>query len=151
VVCQWGVHVANSTGATATWSRRAGFHHELLTSFHFVKRTDDSCVGVRYTVKATRWNGGAEDGPVASDPSDGCRKAPYSSHKQAYDHGTSFDRDSNQAVEYGAAVSVLGVKLSATSGYSKFVRVEWRFQAPGWLCGDTGPPTTAHRLFAGNR
>src|SRR6266542_247949 len=144
-------HVANSTGAAATWTRSSGFHRQLSTSFHYVKlKTYDPCFGSRYTEKATRWNGGAKDSRIAQDPSNGCQKSSFRSHSVPFSAGTSFRRDAKRAAEYRAAVDVLGVKLSATSGYSKFVQVQWMFESAGVLCGDSGFPTDAQRIFAGH-
>jgi len=144
-------HVANSLGSSVTWTAGADFHHLLSTGFHYVKRkTYNNCFGARYTVKATAWNGGETIGANAPDPSGKCRNSPFNSHKSQYAAGGIFRRHAQRAVRYGGAARVLGLSLSATSGYSKNVEATWTFSGYGSLCGDTDFPTRAQRIFAGN-
>jgi hypothetical protein len=144
-------HVSNSLGSSVMWSVDPDFHHVLLSGFHFVKRqTDNPCLGTRYTVKASAWNGGATVGATAPDPSRGCRDKRYTKYRSHYSAGGSFRRNSRRAFRFGAAVNVLGLQLSATSGYSKNVVASWKFSGDGWVCSKTDFPLRAQRIFAGN-
>lgn len=144
-------HVGNQSSGEVTWSKGENFHRKLLTSFMYAKYRKVGCAGTYYTVEAVEWRGGALAGGPADDPTARCRGIePLKKVPQG--RGTAFKRESSRAVRHGVSATIFGVSLGATSGYSTHVKAHWKFGSARdhFLCGDTGPPASAMRIFAGN-
>ena len=128
------------------------------SEFHFVKyRLRHYCVGLTsttYRVKATSWNGGIDYYDDVKHLNGHCGDTYRTKNvyfEPASGHG-SFNRSSQDFKTYGLAVSVFGASRSAKSGSSTWATQSWRFGrlfTRYYLCGDTGKPTVAERIFAG--
>jgi hypothetical protein len=150
-------HVSTTSSSSVSWTQESNSDVELLTTFHFVKalhRSFGACQASFTTVDASAWDGGATTRPAPTDPTHRCSTAPYDEapRREAFGARTTFSRDSKRAVTYSSAVTAFGIKLWASSGYSKDVNVQWRFghgRLVHYLCGDSAAPGAAERIYAG--
>ncbi len=158
------MHVGNKRSAQITdtisnlGDDDGNFGRRYRSEFHFVKeRQRRVCLGrsaTVYRIRATRWNGGFDYYDDVKDLNGHCGDryvgtAVY--FTPASGKGT-FRRASEDLRTYTAAVTVFGVSLSGQTGASKSSSQTWRFGrhfTRYYLCGDTGKPTVAERIFAG--
>ncbi len=144
-------NVANSIAA-ATVNAPTNFNELFKSSFRYVKeRTFNTCYGYRYTIKAKKWlQAKLVDSGPAVDPTSNCAP-PYNTAAHEAMFNGSFTRNANPAIKYVGSVSLapfgVPVSLGAASGYSANVKAKW--PASVVLCGDTGPPSSSQRIFAG--
>ena len=149
-----GVHIEN-TRATAVYAETAGatnYHWALRTQFRFVNlKLFKDCVGGPYRVwtgsqmaYALEWtgNGMTLSNTLTQPARKSANSAPYGSH-------SGWARTSGALVRWSAAVSVWGATMSAQSGSSTFVKIEYSFggRPTHYLYGDTGLPTASKRVF----
>jgi hypothetical protein len=154
------VHVGNSLGSSEQWTSATDNRRQLLANFdyqRFQHRTIGACGASTFTtVSAVRWDVGQADGNPAHDPSHGCTAGAYATpaRRDSFPRGRAhgFTRTANRAVRYGAAVSVFGFTLGASSGYSTSVTLQWAAgtkHATYYACGSDNDPIRAHRVFTG--
>jgi hypothetical protein len=149
-----GLHVEN-TRESAVYAETAGstnYHWALRTQFRFVNmKLFKDCVGGPYRVwtgsqlaYALEWtgNGMTLSNKLTQPARKSANSAPYGSH-------SGWARTSGTLVRWSAAVSVWGAMLSAQSGSSSFVKLEYSFggRPTHYLYGDTGLPTDSKRVF----
>ncbi len=148
-------HVGNDKGAQISYTEGPDFGHRLTSQFHNLKRKYNwfgyqGC-GPAYDTYPSRWNGGAQIGLDNSYLDFNCNTS--SGNTQNFGRNTSFDRSSSHAYHLSSAINLFGiVQVGVDSGYSQYVISHWSFgsgQSNHYLCGNDGPVTTAHRIFAG--
>jgi hypothetical protein len=144
-------HVGTATSSTGTWNRGPLWSHRVRTQFQYRKQRFWYCQEPQdnWRVIAGTFAAGAEDGADVSDLDHNCDIYPYNQYDAPFAKGTSFDRYDHRAFDYGGAVTVFTVSLSAQSGYSSDVWMHWKFTANRILCGDNDFVTQSARLFAG--
>jgi hypothetical protein len=149
-----GVHIENTRQA-AVYAETAGltnYHWALRTQFRFVNmKLFKDCVGGPYRVwtgsqmaYALEWtgNGMTLSNTLTQPARKSANSAPYGPH-------SGWARTSGTLVRWSAAVSVWGASMSAQSGSSTFVKIEYSFgsKPTHYLYGDTGLPTDSKRVF----
>ena len=127
----------------------------MRTQFEFTRRgaRNNTCAKFDIEVKATSWIGGANTKMRQHGALGKCD----SRQLEGYPAGTLFQTRRATAARYTKGVSVFGVSLTSTSGFSENVKVSHRFGGRGgrrhWLCGPDGKqsPFEASRVFSGAR
>lgn len=147
------IHVGNSGGSAATWTAGANTGRKLLSTMRYTKyRVQDGCGRIiGYEIRATSWRGGALWGDDVS-ALDGKCNSTYYDYRAAFGKNTAWTRSQNQAYKFGGAFSVYGFSAGARSGFSSYVKSRWSFGSNvnyHYLCGNDGPVTESHRVFAG--
>jgi hypothetical protein len=100
---------------------------------------------VSYETRPTKWDGGA----VTSLTS-----APTATHCVPYQKGATFIKTDTEAYTFGAAftIPVIGVTLSAQTGYSTTATVEYSMGLSHYICGTNDyPGGTPSRIVVGRR
>jgi hypothetical protein len=136
-------HVGNSRATYIRFNVRSNFHHQLKTTFRYIHwhlTLGPSCAsskrwGEQYQkVTPSSWQSGSEIGAKVGGTF--CKGAEG---RRSFAPGSDFYRGSRRSYTYGSAAKAWGASLSATSGYSKFVDMNYRFgdskKAPHYLCG----------------
>jgi hypothetical protein len=149
-----GVHIENTQSASvyAETAGQSNYHWALRTQFRFVNmKLFKDCVGGPYRVwtgtqlaYALEWtgNGMTLSNTLTQPARKSANSVPYGSH-------SGFARTSGTLVKWSAAVTVWGASLSAQSGSSTFVKLEYAFGAKPthYMYGDTGLPSVSKRVF----
>jgi hypothetical protein len=150
-------HVANSLSNQATWRRQSNFSRRLRSKFliQIIKhQPTGACASTKafYTAQAARWIGGTYNGKHADDPTHGCTgRYGAPSRTVELQPGDSMEFGSGKAFEYKFGASLPGIDLTIQSGYSTNVKIAFFAKTRHVvLCGDTGPPGQAARIFSGN-
>jgi hypothetical protein len=149
-----GVHVEN-TRAAAVFAETVGatnYHWALRTQFRFVNmKLFKDCIGGPYRVwtgvqevYALEWTGNGMT--LANTLTQPARKSVNSA---TYGAHTGWVRTSGALVRWSAAVSAFGATLSAQSGSSAFVKIEYSFggRPTHYLYGDNNLPSDSKRVF----
>ena len=145
-------HVGN--GASVTWptiSRR--YARKLRSKFEFTREAarTNTCAKWDVLIRATSWLTGGDDSLKQSAALDKCD----SSYAAKQPSGYKFHRDTNNAVRWTRGVEAFGVYLTARSGFSRNVTLDYAWGGPAgkahYLCGPNGKesPATAGRVFSG--
>ncbi len=162
------VRVANETGssssATIAYSTtRDRWAHEIQTEFVYTKyRTELWCaspaavkVSEAYEIRATKWVGSSRVGADLRRLDDRCAE-DHAQYLTPFGNGFTFTRDENRYGTFANAASVTvggtTLSVSARSGLSRWVVLDWRFGSKSTrhvLCGMDAFPPTASRIFAG--
>jgi hypothetical protein len=132
--------------------RRGRYARRLRSNFIFGKYRYSLCPAPRagshyYRIRAELWSGGMS-GRRQAGTLNVCAGG------NDYPGGGKFDRDRNRAVTWRRGASVAGVGLNARSGFSRWVKVAYRFGGPRGskhrLCGSGGrDEIRAARIFSG--
>jgi len=149
-----GVHIDNTRSA-AVYAETAGttnYHWALRTQFRFVNmKLFKDCVGGPYRVwtgsqmaYALEWTG---NGMTLSNTL--TQPARKSANSASYGAHSGWTRTSGTLVRWSAAVSVFGASLSAQSGSSTFVKIDYSFggRPTHYLYGDNALPSDSKRVF----
>jgi hypothetical protein len=136
-------HVGNSRSTYIRFNEGQNFHHQLLSTFRFVHwhlTLGPSCAsrsrwGQRYQkVTPSSWESGSAVGPAIKGSF--CKSA---AGRRSFARNSDFYRGAKRAYTYGGAAKAWGASLNATSGFSKFVDINYHFggstKAPHYLCG----------------
>ena len=136
-------HVGNSRSTYIRFNQGSNFHRQLRSTFQYVHwhlTLGPSCAsasrwGQRYQkVTPSSWQSGSELGPVVKGSF--CKSA---AGRRSFAPNSDFYRGSKRAYTYGAAAKAWGASLSATSGFSKFVDMNYHFggnkKVRHYLCG----------------
>jgi hypothetical protein len=136
-------HVGNSKASFIRFNVHSGFHHHLRSTFRYVHwhlTLGASCAapnrwGQRYQkVTPASWQSGSEVGALVAG-----KFCTGASGRRSFARNSDFYRGSRRAYTYGTAAKAWGASLSATSGFSKFVDINYHFgdskSAPHYLCG----------------
>jgi hypothetical protein len=136
-------HVGNSKATYIRFNVRSNFHRQLRSTFRFVHwhlTLGASCAapsrwGQRYQkVTPASWQSGSAVGATVGGSF--CKDA---AGRRSFAPDSDFYRGSRRAYTYGGAAKAWGASLNATSGYSKFVDMNYHFgtskTAPHYLCG----------------
>jgi hypothetical protein len=136
-------HVGNSRSTYIRFNAGSSFHHQLRSTFRFVHwhlTLGPSCAGSsrwgqRYQkVTPASWQSGSEVGPVVKGSF--CQSA---AGRRSFALNSDFYRGSKRAYTYGGAAKAWGASLNATSGFSKFVDMNYHFggnkKVTHYLCG----------------
>jgi hypothetical protein len=136
-------HVGNSHATYIRFNVHSNFHHQLKSAFQYIHwhlTLGPSCAGSkrwgqRYQkVTPSTWQSGSEVGATVAG--DFCRGGDG---RRSFAPDSDFYRGSRRSYTYGSAAKAWGASLSATSGYSKFVDMNYHFgdskSAPHYLCG----------------
>jgi len=162
------VRVANETGssgsATIAFSTPADmWAREIQTEFVYTKyRTELWCsspaavlVSRGYEIRATKWVGSSRLGADLQHLDNRCTE-DHGQYIATHPRGARFTRDESKYATFPNAASVAvggtSVSLSARSGMSQWVTLEWKFglKFPEHvLCGTDDYPPEASRIFAG--
>jgi hypothetical protein len=162
------VRVANESGssssATISYPTSADmWAREMQTEFVYTKyRTELWCaspvavlVSRGFEVRATDWVGSSRLGANLSHLVNRCEE-DYGQYIATHARGMKFTRDENKYGTFSNAASVnvggASLSLSARSGMSKWVTLQWEFGrkfAAHVLCGTDAFPPTSSRIFAG--
>jgi len=136
-------HVGNSRSSYIRFNQGSNFHRQLLSTFRYVHwhlTLGPSCAsasrwGVRYQkVTPSSWQSGSELGAVIKGSF--CMSA---AGRRSFAPNSEFYRGSKRAYTYGAAAKAWGASLTATSGFSQFVDMNYQFggnkKVRHYLCG----------------
>jgi len=136
-------HVGNSNATYIRFNVHSNFHHQLKSTFRYIHwhlTLGPSCAGrkswgQRYQkVTPATWQSGSEVGATVGGTF--CRGAEG---RRSFAPGSDFYRGSRRSYTYGSAAKAWGASLSATSGYSRYVDMNYHFgdskKAPHYLCG----------------
>jgi hypothetical protein len=139
--------------SSITFNRGPKYGRREQSVFQYGKYKWVTCGGTiaSYEVDALQWTAGSQDGQDNSSLDNHC-STTYSQYARTFAVNTAFDRSSNAAVTFNAAVSVFGASLTAKSGYSTTVVSHWSFgnnTNQHWLCGNDNFLGSSHRVFAG--
>ena len=129
------------------------YARKLRTLFEFSHQAarNNTCAVWDHYVRAESWIGGTN-----SD-----LRQPGALHRcdpravRGYEGSARFHRKRNEAVRWTRGVDVFGVHLTAQSGFSENVRLDYTFGGPvrkqHFLCGPDGRtgPYEAGRVFSG--
>ena len=144
--------VSNSTGASQTITRNSSQWSnegwQLTSKFTFAKTEyigENACAGrVYYLISATQWDGGWGFGNDVSS-----MDGHPNQYTDPFGPGQTFTKSTATAWTYSAAVSAFGVTLSAVSGYSQYVKIEWWFAGyTQYLYGNNTYPTYSQIVYA---
>jgi hypothetical protein len=144
------VTVSNSRSASSTRTRKGPYARRISSQFQYQLSDTIVCApyGPKYpTVKAQRWNGGFNDRKQTGTLFV-CRGGIN------YRGGDTFNRTDSSATIWKAGGGAFGASLDVQSGFSKFVRISYKFGGSNArvhrLCGSGGrAPTDAPRIFSG--
>jgi hypothetical protein len=136
-------HVGNSHATYIRFNAHSNFHHQLKSTFRYIHwhlTLGPSCAdskrwGQRYLkVTPASWQSGSAVGAAVGGIF--CRGGDG---RRSFAPDSDFYRGSRRSYTYGNAAKAWGASLSATSGYSKFVDMNYHFgdskKAPHYLCG----------------
>jgi hypothetical protein len=136
-------HVGNSRATYIRFNVHSGFHHQLRSTFRYVHwhlTLGASCAGPsrwgqRYQkVTPASWQSGSQVGAAV-----GGQFCAGAAGRRSFARNSDFYRGARRAYTYGGAAKAWGAALSATSGFSKFVDLNYHFgnskTAPHDLCG----------------
>ena len=136
-------HVGNSKASYIRFNVHSGFHHQLRSTFRYVHwhlTLGASCAGPsrwgqRYEkVTPASWQSGSQVGAAIAG-----KFCTGAAGRRSFARNSDFYRGSRRAYTYGTAAKAWGAALSATSGFSKFVDINYHFgnskTAPHYLCG----------------
>jgi len=163
------VHIGNSNSRAVDISGSAPasfpeqpFGHRIITKFHYLheRSSQGGDCNVVDRIRATEWIASILNSTDVSYR-DGYDRANYvwqncpASSPEAcfgeYGPRAHFGRQSAKAVKYTAGVSAFGVQLSAQSGYSTMVQMDWTFgNQPDthYLFYDKPPYDTAPQVYS---
>ena len=162
------VRVANESGssssATISFSTPADmWAREIQTEFVYTKyRTELWCsspaavrVSQGYEIRARDWVGSSRLGANLAHLVNRCEE-DHAQYVASFPRGMRFTRDENEYATFPTAATVTvggtSLSLSARSGMSQWVTLEWAFGrklASHVLCGTDDYPPKAARIFAG--
>jgi hypothetical protein len=136
-------HVGNSRATYIRFNVHSDFHHQLKSTFRYIHwhlTLGPSCAGSkrwgqRYLkVTPASWQSGSAIGATVGGAF--CRG---SAGRRSFAPDSDFYRGSRRSYTYGGAAKAWGASLSATSGYSQYVDMNYHFghskSAPHYLCG----------------
>lgn len=144
---------SNTSGSSVDWTAQDNFGKRVETQFHYIKQkvhyVPDACPADYQQIKATGWNGGAQNGDDNSNLDHNCNNV---GHVTDYVKGSGFHRYQNNMVKWSVGVVAFGIELGSQSGWSTYVDSRWHFGMVGanhYLCGSDAGVTTSHRIYAG--
>jgi hypothetical protein len=153
-----------ASGASIAWSNSAGIGNSTLFSGFRYRKVEitNPCLATKWVVKPKAWVGKTLR-KTAGDPSTRCTVGAYASSPNRLPRpaGSTFTRGVSASTAYryprGVNESPLGVAgpggsavaVFSQSDYGPYVKAHWTFPVAGSLCGDTGPPASSLRIFAG--
>ncbi|MFT4034395.1 MAG: hypothetical protein QM679_02340 [Patulibacter sp.] len=136
--------------AKRRWARK------LQTGFEYTKTTEKIWCGFsgyeRTTIRPTNWDGGARDVIKQAKALDRCDRAVKS-----YPPNARARTAKQSAIRWNGAVNAFGASLTAQSGFSDNVIIEYHFGGRGnkqhRVCGEDGkqPIWEAGRIYSGTR
>lgn len=147
---------AVTNGGSVTFPAiRRRYARKLRTKFEFTKEQIrvTPCSAWETYIRVTDWLGGANDDSKQSGALDVCDRA----YIGPLPPGARATRESGSAVRWNRGATAFGVYLTATSGFSRNVSLEYRFGGSAgkehYLCGPTGREgyTSTGRVFSGAR
>lgn len=152
-------HIGTSRSASVTFNydttnSGATFGRKVQTNFKMVKRKHQLWCPILaatwYVVRADAWHAGTSWGENQSQFNNKCRDQ-YEPNADSFVANSAFDRTNNNYTTYTLGVQVFGANLTTQSGAGTYVHTHWRFgndYSTYWLCGDTGHPPQAKRIYA---
>ena len=148
-----GTNSVSDEGFATFPTVRKRYSRRMRTLFEFKKQSarNNTCAVWDTYIKAVTWHGGDNDDVRVRDGLDRCDR----SLTATWSGGAKFKRSRNEAVRYDYGVEVFGVGLTAKSGFSQDVTVEYGFKGAKtkkhYLCGPDGrqSPFTAGRITSG--
>jgi hypothetical protein len=144
--------VSNTVSSSESLTRNSSQWYDqgwqLTSLFTFTKTEyigENACAGrVYYLLSASQWDGGFGFGRDESS-----QDGVPNKWTTPFPAGSEFQTSTAKAYTYSAAVSVFGATLSATSGYSTFVGIQWTFSGfTQYLYGNDGYPPSASIIYA---
>jgi hypothetical protein len=138
----WKAEGTNSKSATATQgfgTKTGKFKTQIQTQFTFGKhRITTSCLmRTRYVYRVESYNGGNYSYETAKMP------ATNKAYCVRETKGDSFEKSSTAATTWTNGVSasaVIGMDLSAKTGFNKNTKVTYKFSGTAALCGASSKP-----------
>ncbi len=121
------------------------FHYEWR-KFRAVWECDGPMTGeeVHWMIVPTKWVGGADlDCCFHEGRTQACDSAPYSSYRDRYISGSTFETSNTRSGTLKWAILSATSFGEATSGYSKYVKLKWSFGSQvtyHYLCGKEARP-----------
>jgi hypothetical protein len=148
-------HVGDSGSAPFPPATRR-YACKLRTVFEFSHQAarNNTCAVWDHYVRAESWIGGTNSDLRQPGALDRCLPEHF---KGGFEGKSGFHRKRNEAVRWTRGVTVFGVHLTAQSGFSENVRLDYTFGGPvrksHFLCGPDGKssPFEAGRVFSGAR
>ncbi|MBQ1041603.1 MULTISPECIES: GDSL-type esterase/lipase family protein [unclassified Micromonospora] len=145
-------HISNSRetheGQTDLTDRIGAYVQSQFKFVHgkiFISGIDS---GMTY-VRAEEWLGGQRYGADVTEFD--CDDAPQSNYTAPYLQDGYFSTQTAKAVTFNGGVDLgprgINIGLKASSGYSQYVRVEYKFQAAGVVCGSDNFPQNAKIVY----
>ena len=151
-----GTNSVSDEGFATFPTVRKRYSRRLRTMFEFKKQSarNNTCAVWDTYIKAVSWHGGNNDSVRVSNGLDRCNRNLAAS----WTGGAKFKRNRNEAVRYNYGVDVFGISLSAQSGFSENVTIEYGFKGSStkkhYLCGPDGresPYTTGQIVSGGTK
>jgi hypothetical protein len=144
-------HVGNSQSATIGEENQASIDTFVITSFEYEIVTLSGPPRLCFLntwslVYAKAWSGGAahQNGTAGF----GCLSQPQTQFSTTFIQGTHFKRADSRAEKIQAAMSISGISLEATSGYSTNVTLSWTAARDFMLlCGNNDFPTRSGIIY----
>lgn len=149
-----GQNAISDTGKVSFPAVRRRYARKQRSGFEFrhQKARNNTCAVWEQVIRTTSWLGGDDDRQRQKGALDRCDPSAFPA---GFRSGGTFYRDRNAAVRWTRAVAAFGVNLTAQSGFSKNVTLEYRWGGPPgkqhYLCGPDGrqSPMDAGRVFSG--
>jgi len=148
-----GTNSISDEGEATFPTARRRYSRQMRTLFEFKKQSarNNTCAVWDTYIKAVSWHGGNNDEVRVRNGLDRCDR----SLAATWTGGAKFKRSRNAAVRYNYGVEVFGVSLTAQSGFSENVTIEYGFKGSStkkhYLCGPDGrqSPFTAGQITSG--
>ena len=152
------IHIGHSNNHDVGFVRSDEFGHIINSFFTYKKdRFVYRCPNFTWTVYyayASDWATGGSIGHDNHNLDHHCNTSYPSSYRVTYPGNSTWTRDSGRYTKFRVGVNVFGAELTAESDNSGYTRIEYIFR-PGVpnhsVCGNTGNPGVARRVFVGDQ
>jgi hypothetical protein len=103
------------------------------------------CYAGTEVIASTRWNGGTSSESFSAPY---CTQSQFAGKRMATEEGQTWTKKNARSQTFTAAADVGPLTVSATSGYSKNVDIEWTFVRKSQLCGSNDMPLDAKIVYS---
>lgn len=141
------VHVLAGWYATSNFQYTEGYYKPYGSYSGYTTCSGLSVTPYTKSLRASTWLGGASSNGSLSQYD--CYDAPQSSYRVSQSVNSFFNTSSARAQKYSGAAVFSYVSLGATSGFSSYVDLgfKWDNGRSGLLCGNNAYPTSAKILY----
>ncbi|MGH2503336.1 MAG: hypothetical protein ACRDID_12585 [Ktedonobacterales bacterium] len=135
---------SQATRVTRTANNWFGYHQDA--QFHYQKQREVYCTPLNaYRLLPIAWTGSMHDGAY-----EGNLDNVPNGYTITVNYNSTFQTNTERAYTYGGAASVSGASISAQSGYSTYVELNWATPSnqQGFLYGNNNYPTQSQLIYA---